>query len=55
MPEADEYAQVGQVIVVLTGGMDNSPAGMILLGLSVIGLYDKQYREAEIANDLRLG
>lgn len=41
------YGQLGTVLATLFGGGDASPAGLIVLGLGLIGIRDKLERNAE--------
>ena len=38
------YGEIGTVLAVLLGTGDGSPAGLIVLGLGIIGIRDKQER-----------
>ncbi len=44
MPDAYALSQIGQLVGILAGGSDNSPAGLIALGLGLIGIRDKLER-----------
>lgn len=46
LPESGAVSQLGQVVAVLTGGGDASPAGLIALGAGLIGLRDALARGA---------
>ncbi|SIO36193.1 hypothetical protein SAMN05444722_1672 [Rhodovulum sp. ES.010] len=41
---SEEASQLGRVLAALLGGADASPAGLVVLGLGIIGLRDKLER-----------
>ena len=42
-----DLGEVSRLMTMLLGGADTSPAGMIMLGIVAIGLYDKQTRDQQ--------
>lgn len=44
LPESDALGEIARLVSMLAGGADTSPAGLIFLGLGLIGLRDRVER-----------
>jgi hypothetical protein len=51
MPDSYQIGQIGALVSLLAGGSDASPAGLIALGLGLIGLRDVFERSLQAPKD----